>query len=647
VTPDQSPAPVPAERAAAASITFDELRFADDRLLWLESRPSEDGRSVLVDWGPSGGQGDAVPEWADVGSAVYGYGGGSYTVAGGAVWFCHADGRIWRSTGSQPPSPVTPPAENVPVSYGDLWPARGVGDRLLCVREHDSGGDGWSDIVVIDADTPGQEPRRLTGGWDFHAHPRPDPDGRRLAWLTWSDPLLPWDGTWLWTADLTTTGDHLKLGEPALVAGGPGESVLQPTWAPDGHLHFLSDRSGWWNLYRHHNNQVEAVLVANAEMAAGPWELGYATYAFLPAGRIAVVLQNGPRHRLAIHDPATGTTTELALPYSSSKPYLSAYGDRVALIGASPTQAPTVAVIDTTTGHVEELAAPPPLAPADQLSTPDAISLSTRDGSTAHGLYYPPTNARTAEPRRPPPVIIRPHPGPTANTTMRLDPAVQFFTSHGYAVLDLDYRGSTGYGRAYRQALNGHWGILDVTDCVDAADYLTASRLADPDRLFISGASAGGYTALRALATTTRFAAGTARSAIADPAGWRDMVPRFQRHHTTDLIGPVPAAADRYEARSALHAPERIGAPLLLLHGERDPVAPVGPIRDLATALREAGRPVVLVTYPDEGHILGKGANIADALSIELAHYEAAPHRSAPTASLTDAAATSGEFGEA
>jgi dipeptidyl aminopeptidase/acylaminoacyl peptidase len=625
VTLDQSPAPVSAERAAAASITFDELRFADDRLLWLESRPSKAGRSVLVEWTPSGGQRDALPEWANVGSAVYSYGGGSYTAAGGAVWFCHADGRIWRSTGGQPPAPVTPQAsEDLPVRYADLWPAPGAGDRLLCVREHDSGGEGWSDIVVVEADMPGQEPRRLTGGWDFHAHPRPDPDGRRLAWLTWSDPLLPWDGTWLWTADLTTIGDHLELGEPTLVAGGPGESVLQPTWAPDGHLYFLSDRSGWWNLYRHHNDQIDTVLLAEAEMAAAPWELGYATYAFLPAGRIAIVLQNGPHHRLAIHDPTAGTATEMALPYTSIKPYLSAHGYRVALIGASPTQAPTVAVVDTTTGRVEELAAPPSLAPADQLSTPDSISIPTRDGSAAHGMYYPPASARTTERRRPPPVIIRPHPGPTANTTMRLDPALQFFTSHGYAVLDLDYRGSTGYGRAYRQALNGHWGILDVTDCVDAADNLTIATLADPARVYISGASAGGYTTLRALAITTRFAAGTARSAIADPATWRDTVPRFQRHHTTDLIGPWPDAADRYQTRSALHDAEHISAPLLLLHGERDRIAPVGPVRDLATRLNKASKPATLITYRDEGHTFRREANIANALRAELAHYEAA-----------------------
>jgi len=628
VTPDRSPAPVPAERAAAASTTFDELRFADGRLLWLEGRPNENGRSVLVEWTLSGGRRDAVPGWADVGSALYGYGGGSYAVAGGAVWFCHADGRIWRSAGGEPPAPVTPPAAgDPPVSYADLWPAPGAGDRLLCVREHDSGGEGWSDIVVVDADMPGQQPRRLTGGWDFHAHPRPDPDGRRLAWLTWSDPLLPWDGTWLWTADLASSGTGFELGTPTLIAGGPGESVLQPTWAPDGHLYFLSDRSGWWNLYRHHDDKVEAVLLTDAEMAAAPWELGYATYAFLPAGRIAVVLQNGPSHRLTIHDPATGTVTEQALPYTSIKPYLSAHGDLIALIGANPTQAPTVALIDTTTGHVQELAVPLPLAPADQLSTPDSINIPTRDGSTAHGLYYPPTDARATEPRRPPPVIIRPHPGPTANTTLRLDPAVQFFTSHGYAVLDLDYRGSTGYGRAYRQALNGQWGILDVTDCIDAADHLTTTALADPARVYISGASAGGYTTLRALATTTLFTAGTARSAIADPTTWRNTVPRFQRHHTTDLIGPWPDAADHYRTRSALHDPDHLSAPLLLLHGQRDRIAPARPIRDVATRLDTVGKPATLITYPDEGHTFRREANIADALHAELAHYEATGSR--------------------
>jgi dipeptidyl aminopeptidase/acylaminoacyl peptidase len=631
VSPDQPStlAPLPAEWAAAASTTVDELRFVGGRLLWLEGRPDEDGRSVLVEWIPAGDRRDVLPDWADVGSDVYGYGGGSYTAAGGAVWFCHqADGRVWRSATRQPPTPVTPAGGALaPVSYADLWPVPGEGSQLLCVRERDSGGEGWSDIAIIDADQPDQEPERLTGGWDFHAHPRPDPTGRRLAWLTWSDPLLPWDGTWLWTAELAVAGGHLELGTPTLVAGGPGESVLQPAWAPGGGLYFLSDSSGWWNLYRQHDNRVEPVLLADAEMAAAPWELGYTTYAFLPAGRIAVLLQNGPRHRLAIHDPATGGLTELPLPYTSIKPYLTADGDRLALIGASPTQTPTVAVIDTATGHVQELTTALPLAPASQLSTPDTISIPTRDGATEHGLYYPPAIAATSTPDRPPPLIIRPHPGPTANVALRLDPAVQFFTSRGYAVFDLDYRGSTGYGRAYRRALNGLWGVLDVTDTVDAADHLTANGLADSKRLFISGASAGGYTTLRALAITNRFTAGTARSAIADPAAWRDTVPRFQRHHTTDLIGPWPDAADLYQTRSALHDSDRITAPLLLLHGERDGVAQVGPIRHLARHLNNESEPAGLITFADEGHSFRKQVNIAAALNIEFAHYEAAGRR--------------------
>ena len=369
---------------------------------------------------------------------------------------------------------------------------------------------------------------------------------------------------------------------------------------------------------------MQPVISADADMAAAPWELGYATYAFLPRGRIAVLLHTGPRTRLAIHDPRTGELHGEPLRYTSIKPYLSSHHDQVALIGSSPTQGPTIAVIDTATGDHHEITTPPPLVDPHYLSVPELLSIPTRDGGTAHALYYPPTNPDVTAPAGSrPPLIVRPHPGPTSGVSERLDPAVQFFTSRGFAVCALDYRGSTGYGRVYRRALNGHWGVLDVTDAVDAADHLAALGRADPARVAISGASAGGYTALRALATTSRFAAGTARSAIADPAGWRRTVPRFQRHHTTDLIGPWPQTAETYRQRSALHDPDRVTAPLLLVHGGRDPIASIAPIEELAARLSVAGTDCTLLVHPDDGHSLSPAAT-ATSLNAELELYRRA-----------------------
>jgi len=532
--------------------------------------------------------------------------------------------RRWRPAnlaagGNRPGEPVLlVDSVEAGVGYGDLQ-ASPDGGWLVCVRERiGEHGNPGAEVIAVGGD--GGEPAVLTGGWDFAASPRLSLDGRSLAWLSWRDPLLPWEGTWLWTS---TIHSGQTIGGPEPIAGGPDESVLQPEWGADGSLYFLSDRSGWWNLYRHHAGRVEPVATADTEMAAAPWELGYRSYAFLPGGRIAVLLQNGPRHQLAIRQPDTGRLDPVSLPYTSIKPYLAADGWRLAFIAASPTQTSTVVVLDTATGELRELAGGTRLATQPYISVPKAVTIPTRDGATAHGLYYPPTNPDVTPPAgQLPPLIVRAHPGPTANTTLRLDPAVQFFTSRGYAILDLDYRGSTGYGRAYRQALNGHWGVLDATDCIDAADHLTATGRADPTTAYICGASAGGYTALRALATTNRFTAGTARSAIIDPATWRRTVPRFQRHHTTALIGAWPEHADRYRERSVLHHSHRIHAPVLLLHGERDHIAPTASAVELAARLHAAGTPCTLHLYPGQGHTLRSHTTVAAALNAELAHYQ-------------------------
>jgi dipeptidyl aminopeptidase/acylaminoacyl peptidase len=602
--------PISATSAAAAVVSVDEVRFADNELYWLESRPTEGSRIALVRWSETASASEISPLGADVRSDVYGYGGGVYAAGLESVWFCRQPGgQIWRSSAGAPAMPVALPAPGGPGSarYADMQLFPGE-QRLVCVRERDEAGSTITDIIAACHDGSVDV---LVSGADFHAHPRLDRSGKRLAWVSWSDPLLPWDGTSVWTAQV---GDSAQV----RVAGGSAESVLQPEWGPDGDLYFLSDRSGWWNLYRSHAGQVGPVIAADVDMAVPPWELGYSTYALLPAGRIAVLLQDGPFSRLAIHDPITGTLEKTNLPYTSIKPYLAADGHRLALIGSTFTQSSTVAVLDTARGSLTEISPLPPFVDARYLSVPERIVIPTRESSTAHGLYYPPTNPDvTAPPRDRPPLIVRPHPGPTAGISARLDPTVQFFTSRGIGVLDVDYRGSSGYGRSYREALNGRWGVLDVADCVDAADHLSATGRVDPGRVAISGASAGGYTTLRALATTTRFTAGTARSAVADLAEWRCAAPRFQRHHTTGLIGPWPETAEIYAQRSILHDLDRITAPLLLVHGGRDRIAPLASIERLIAA---AGSGRALLLFPEDGHSLGNEA-LADALRAELELY--------------------------
>ncbi|MGH3328547.1 MAG: prolyl oligopeptidase family serine peptidase [Streptomycetales bacterium] len=605
------PSPVSAEVVAQASISYDAVQMAGKAIYWVEGRPAEEGRDALVRWTPGDGPRDVLPE-VSVASHVHGYGGGAYVAGRHAIWFIDADDqRLYGLSGHGPPRSLTAPPESPSAAaYADV---RVTPDQrhLVCVRERRELGGVVNELVALPVDGS-EEPWVIASGSDFYAFPRPSPDGRWMAWTTWRTPLMPWDGTWLWLAELRSDG---RPGPPELVAGGPDESVFQPEWSPGGVLHFVSDRSGWWNLYARTGGRVEPVFTLEAELGVAQWEFGYSTYAFLAGGRIAVLVQEGSRQRLAILHPSTGQLQPVGLPYTSIKPYLASDGQHVAVIGSDPTQTPTVATVDSRTGHYRELAGGTTSIEVAYVARPEPFSYPTRDGRHAHGLFYPPTNPQVPAPREDrPPLIVRPHPGPTANTPLRLDPYVQFFTSRGFAVADIDYRGSTGYGRTYRQALLGRWGSLDVDDCVDAVDHLAATRRVDLQHVAISGASAGGYTALRAIATSHRFCAGVARSAIVDPWAWREVAPKFQAHYVEGLVGARQGTEDP-DAGCLLSGSTRGRPPVLLINGGKDPVTPADHARALAQVLGEQAH---LLVYPEEGHALRRSHNIASALRAEL-----------------------------
>jgi len=349
------PSPITAELVASRSTAYDAVQMTDRAVYWLEGRPWEDGRTVVVQWTAQEGRVDAVPPGFNVGTRVHEYGGGAYLVAGTTLLVSRLDDqRLYRLDEGRPPRPITPaPAIPATIRYAD---ARLTADRrlLICVRERHQEGEVINELAALPSDGSAA-PWVVAGGRDFYAAPRPSPDGRRLAWVTWDRPSMPWDGTDLWVADLTADG---RLGPARHVAGGPAESIVQPEWHPDGTLHFLSDRSGWWNLYRHRDDRAEALLPMQAEFADAPWELDYATYAFLADGRLACRYRQDGTDHLALFDPRTGRLEELRLPFTSIKPYLGAVNDRVALIGASPTHHQTVATVDLASGRVQELASP-------------------------------------------------------------------------------------------------------------------------------------------------------------------------------------------------------------------------------------------------------------------------------------------------
>jgi dipeptidyl aminopeptidase/acylaminoacyl peptidase len=480
------------------------------------------------------------------------------------------------------------------------------------VRErHDDAGV-TNELVMLPADGSAV-PWPVAQGWDFYSFPRPSPDGSTLAWTTWRHPLMPWDGTWLWTAEIRQDG---TLGPAWHIAGGPDESVFQPEWSPGGVLHFVSDRTGWWDLYSCPPDGaiVSLVHLESADLGTAQWEFGYSTYAFLDQDRIAVLAYQGGATQLNIWDRRRPNTRVVESPYTSMKPYLAAHPRGVTMIGAAPDRMPAVIVADIASGKFRELTAATGVAPGSQAPNPEVRNIPARDGGRVYAtLYRPQPDTNPA----PVPMVVRAHPGPTCNASLRLDPWVQFFVSHGFAVLDVDYRGSTGYGRAYRTALRGQWGVLDVSDCVDAVHAVGQDGSLDLTRVVISGASAGGYTALRAATNTTRFRAATVRSAIVDPAAWRAAAPKFQSRHADLLLGPVSTWRDRSLFRPGTTA----HCPILAIHGDRDTVTPLRQVRELVETL---GERVSLVVYPDEGHGLNRPENIEHSEYVELAHYRAA-----------------------
>ncbi|WP_232075924.1 alpha/beta hydrolase family protein [Phytohabitans suffuscus] len=517
-----------------------------------------------------------APPAGSVGSGLHAYGGMPYAVlpSGTAV----VDG----STGQISGGAARTDSGHV---YGDL---AGGAEELLCVREDDLG----DELVAVDLATAGSRVLRSSDG--FFASPRARTG--RLAWVRWDRDVMPWDSCEVWAADYRPGG---QLGEPVHVAGGRGESAFQPVWAEDGSLYFMSDRTGWWNLYRWHGGRVQAVAAMAAECAAAPWESGYANYVLLPGGRIGMTVQHGPRHGLVVVELG-GEVRPVELPYTFIKPFLAAVGDRIALIGASPTRSQEIALAATDGSNRFEVIRPGtrPIDDEQLLSVPEVM----RVGEVTV-LFYPP-----AQPDGPSPLIVRAHSGPTYGVDYRLDWEVQFFTARGFAVADVDYRGSTGYGRAFRKALDGRWGTVDVEDCRNTALHLIATGRARKGAVFISGASAGGYTALRAVSEPDGpFSLAVARSAIVDPSRWTRTAPRFQRPH---------AAALTHSRAKIL--PQDIKRPVLLVHGDRDEVAPIDDVTELAGGLPD-GR---LLRLDGVGHYLS-GAALAAALEAELDAYRA------------------------
>jgi dipeptidyl aminopeptidase/acylaminoacyl peptidase len=614
------PSPISADRAAEASVVLSETEAVGDTTTWLERRPQERGRSVVVRSDPGAEPFDVTPSGVSVRTLVHEYGGGSYTVSGTTTYFVDLeDQRLYRQELGGEPTPITPePATPRGLRYADM-DVSADGRWIAAVHERHEGGMPVNELVVIASD--GSSMSRLASGRDFYAFPRWSPDGARVAFIAWDFPRMPWDGTELSVVDVASDG---SAGASRAVAGGDRESIFQPGWAPDGSLTFVSDRTDWWNLYREGpDGELTNLTPMSAEFAVPMWLFGYASYGFLSDGRIVCAYRERGIHHLSLLDPTTRELMDLDLPYETFEAALSVSGQRLAFIAGGPTTPMQVVSLDFSTRAVEVLRENDVVEfDPGYLSVPEPIEFPTTDGQTAFAHYYPPTNPVAAAPDgERPPLLVHVHGGPTSEVWPELDLELQFFTSRGIACVDVNYRGSTGYGRAFRESLYGRWGVADVDDAVAAAHHLVERGLADPERLLISGGSAGGWTTLCALTFRDAFATGSSYFGVSDLEPFAETTHKFESKYLDLLVGPWPEAADLWAERSPVRHAELLSSPLLILQGDEDEVVPPAQAEVIVKALEHRGLPYAYLLFEGEQHGFRKVENISRGLSAELAFY--------------------------
>lgn len=611
--------PITTDLIVSDSVRLGSVVLDGDDIYWSEGRPSEGGRNVIVRRSANGSVTDLTPAMFNARTRVHEYGGGAFTVNQGTIYFTNfADQRLYRQVPGSEPEPITAALER---RYADMIVDQ-QRKRLICVCEDHTRteSEAVNTLVSIALESHGgSELETLVAGNDFYSTPCLSPDGSHLAWLTWNHPNMPWDGSELWIGQLDTDGS-VKRSER--VAGGPDESIFQPQWSPDGVLYFVSDRSGWWNLYRWSNQQVEPLYQKAAEFGLPQWVFGQSTYAFASPQRLICWYTDKEGSHLANLDTITREVTPLEVPYTSMT-NICATSAYVVFLGGSRSNPAAIVKLDLATGRTEELRRssslsldPAYISPAQQIEFP------TEHGQTAYAYYYAPRNADfKADPSEQPPLLVISHGGPTASASSALNLEIQFWTSRGIAILDVDYGGSTGYGRAYRERLKGQWGVVDVDDCVNGAKYLVERGLADAKQLAIRGGSAGGYTTLCALTFRNTFKAGASYFGVSDLQALVHDTHKFESRYLLGLVGPLPERQDLYNQRSPIHFTDRLSCPIIFLQGLEDKIVPPNQAEAMVEALRAKKLPVAYLAFEGEQHGFRRAENIKRSLEAELYFY--------------------------
>jgi dipeptidyl aminopeptidase/acylaminoacyl peptidase len=611
--------PITTDLIVSETIGLGRIVLDGEDTYWAEARPSEEGRNIIVKRTARGETFDVTPSNYSVHTRVHEYGARGYTVMDGVVYFSNFDDqRLYRHRPGEAPMPITP--------EGDLRYAGAVLDRcrnrIICVREDHTttGAEPVNTVVAMDS-SGRDEASVLVSGNDFYATPRINADGTALAWLTWNHPNMPWDGTELWVARI---GDDGLLTEPEWVAGGIDEAVVQPEWSPDGTLYFASDRTGWANLYRWRHDQVEAVLELEAEFVKTHWWGGVAAYGFESASSLVCsYVQDGVWY-LARLDPEAHRLEPLNLPYSEmGRADLKVAAGRVVFEAGSPTKSMAVLELNLITGALTVLqVASTANVDLEYLSIPENLEFPTAKDATAHAFYYAPKNPDYRPPAgEKPPLLVTCHGGPHSATSLELDLSIQYWTSRGIGVLDVNYGGSTGYGRDYRERLIGEWGVVDVDDCANGANYLVARGDVDAERVVISGGSAGGYTALAAMTFRDVFKAGASHFGVSDLEALIDDIHKFDTNSLVGLVGPYPLYRRRYIERSPINYAEQLNCPVIFFQGLEDTIVPADQSEMMFEVIRKKGVPTAYIAFEGEYHGFQQSENIKRTLEAELYFY--------------------------
>jgi dipeptidyl aminopeptidase/acylaminoacyl peptidase len=609
--------PITSDLIVSDMIRFNEIVIDGDDIYWVEMRPAEKGRNVLVRRTPDNQLQDLTPAPFNVRTRVHEYGGGAVAIENGTVYLSNFDDqRLFRQSSTEGAVPITP---GLSLRYADGRIDRLQG-RMICVREDHTNdeSEAVNTLVSIDLQNP-DGGDVIQSGRDFYSSPRLSPDGSKLAWLEWDHPNMPWDGTELCVAELQTDGSLKNIQR---VAGGSSESVLQPEWSPDGILYFISDQTGWWNLYRWVEGRVEPVCPKEAEFGYPMWQFGMSSYGFESSDSLLCTFSENGRKHLARLDTRTLELKPIETPYTSIS-NLQVRDSFAVFVGGSPTEPSVIARLDFTSNTIEVLKCTSTLTLDDgYLSVPQPITFPTENNQTAHAFYYPPKNRDFAAPENErPPLLVKSHGGPTSATSSDLNLTIQYWASRGFAFLDVNYGGSTGYGRDYRDRLRGQWGVVDVDDCVNGALFLVEQGLADRDRLAINGGSAGGYTTLNALTFRDVFRAGASYYGISDLMVFEDDTHKFESRYLDSLVGPYPERKDLYEQRSAINYVDQLSCPVIFFQGDEDKIVPPNQAELMVDALRKKKLPVAYLLFEGEQHGFRQSQNIKRALDAELYFY--------------------------